>query len=95
MISSRINVFPKILPILVMFDFNYSDLGTETREQPRNLRKFAGREKEGGREEGAGEEEDREFEYRTLIISGRELIRGHTVRMFRNRRKLLGDINSA
>ena len=88
MISSHINVFAKILPILVMFYFNYSHLGTETRERPRNSKKFAGREKEGEREEGAGGEEDREFEYRTLTISGRELIRGHTVRMFRNRRKL-------
>ena len=86
------NVIPKILRILVMFDLNYFDLGTETREQPRNSRKFAGREKEGEREEGDGGEEDREFEYRTLTISGRELIRGHTVRMFRNRRMLLGDI---
>ena len=53
----------------------------ETHEQLRNLRKFGGREREGEREEGAGEEENRELEFRMLTIFGRELIRGHTSQM--------------
>ena len=66
---------------MIFFDQLYSNLGMETHEQLRNLRKFGGREREGEREEGAGEEENRELEFRMLTIFGRELIRGHTSQM--------------